>query len=184
MGEACTPSTLGYSCQVPAGPVVIHYTLGGPKPPANPCTSSSMPTSSGSSATGANADLAHFAIQGNPPGYLAMSFAQNEGSMFPADAVLGYLDSSTTSPNVKSYHLTRYGISPSDETNGWAQHAGFSQQDGMKLLCFSRALDAPQAAVIKTINPNAGEPSLDAMSGCKQHLPWSFSYGRSSAHCT
>jgi hypothetical protein len=90
-------------------------------------------------------------------GYAAMSFPETEGKMWPADAVIGFDSPTSGSPDVQSYHLTRYGVGPGDATNGWAQNLGYVSQGGKKLLCFSRALDSPSASVVKSINPNVGK---------------------------
>eukprot|EP00879_Flechtneria_rotunda_P001115 GHRR01001257.1.p2 GENE.GHRR01001257.1~~GHRR01001257.1.p2 ORF type:complete len:373 (+),score=108.40 GHRR01001257.1:1707-2825(+) len=105
-------------------------------------------------------EMVHFAVEASSAGYVAMSFAETEGKMFPADAVIGGLiDPNTGSPVVRTYHISHYGISPSDETNGWARDVGYQDVSGNnKVLCFSRALVAPQAAVVKTINPAAALP--------------------------
>ena len=97
--------------------------------------------------------MAHFLLEASTPGWLGLSFAQNLGKMWPADAVIGFNDPAG-SPVLNSYHIQQYAVSPSDQTNGWLNNAGYVAMNGNnKLLCFSRALDSPQAAVVKSINP-------------------------------
>lgn len=101
----------------------------------------------------------HFAVEAVTPGFVAMSFPEKQGEMFPADAVIGFDGSNAETSNVRAYHIVRYGVEPSDAEDGWALNLGFVSQGGKKIVCFSRALDAPAAAVVKSINPNAGELS-------------------------
>lgn len=170
-------SGLGYDCVVrpPGSNVAIHYSLGGSQPPSNPCTAGATTTldmqpmagdasSSSSSATSASQAqrFAHFAVESTAPGFVGLSFPQTAGKMWPADAVIG-TTTQASMPQVQAYHLTRYGVSPSDQNDGWTQHRGLlsnSQGGGAsgssKVMCFSRALDAPDAAVVKSINPSTG----------------------------
>lgn len=99
--------------------------------------------------------LAHFAVEAATPGFVAMSFPQTAGKMWPADAVIGFDGADGTNPDVHSYHLTHYGVAPSDATNGWAFNQGYVSQGGKKVVCFSRALDSPAAEVVKSINADA-----------------------------
>lgn len=112
--------------------------------------------------------MVHFLLEAKNPGYLAMSFPQAAGKMWPADAVIGAADASGMMPEVKSYHLSQYGVSAADEANGWASGLGLvASSNGAKLLCFSRALNAPAAAVVKSINPNAGESTMGELCVCE-----------------
>jgi hypothetical protein len=130
--------------------VRLHYGLGD-KPPSNACTGSAALASS---AAPSGQQLAHFAIEAATPGYLALSFAETANRMYPADAVIA---GSSADLAVRSYHITGYAVNPADETNGWVMHKGFINQAGNKILCFSRELDSQSAAVVKSINPTAGE---------------------------
>lgn len=160
-GGTCTPSPLGYSCVVNAQDGVhLHYTLGGKNPPSNVCTGS---TTSGASMSVVNpspvdaSSMVHILLEANSPGYVAVSFPQTAGKMWPADAVIGTTDALGTMPVVKSYYLAQYGVSSADEASGWASSLGLvAPSAGTKLLCFSRALNAPAATVVKSIDPNAG----------------------------
>lgn len=110
----------------------------------------------GSSAAPGNQEMVHSLLEASTPGWLGLSFAQNLGSMWPADAVIGF-DGANGTPDIHSYHLHQYSVAPGDQTNGWLNNAGYVTQGGnSKMLCFSRALDSPAASVVKSINP-AGE---------------------------
>jgi hypothetical protein len=101
--------------------------------------------------------FAHFAVESSAPGFVAMSFPQSAGKMWPADAVIGSQSGDGGSAaRVQAYHLTRYGVSPSDQNDGWVQNRGYVSQGGRKVVCFSRALNAPEAAVVKSISPSTG----------------------------
>jgi len=136
--------------------VAIHYSLGGNQPPENPCTSAS---SSATKAMVVPQRLAHFAVEADTPRFVAMSFPQTPGKMWPADAVIGSGSvSDAAATQVQAYHLTRYSAAPGDINDGWALHKGFINQGGKRVVCFSRALDAPGASVVKSINPSKALP--------------------------
>jgi len=160
-GSSCARSPLGYNCMVRPQPgVAIHYSLGGNQPPQNPCTSSgSAPEMSVVDKDTVPQRLAHFALEATTPGFVAMSFPQTPGKMWPADAVIGSGSTSGATPSqVQAYHLTRYAVSAADANDGWALHKGLIDQGGKRVVCFSRALDAPGAAVVKSINPSTALP--------------------------
>jgi hypothetical protein len=162
-GSKCERSPLGYDCVVrPQPEVAIHYSLGSSQPPSNPCTTGATglmmePMTPAAGQQPVVERFAHFAVESSAPGFVAMSFPQSAGKMWPADAVIGSLsDDGRSAPRVQAYHLTRYGVSPSDQNDGWVQHRGYVSQGGSKVVCFSRALDAPEAAVVKSISPSTG----------------------------
>lgn len=175
---ACTPSSLGYACKLQtAAGVLVHWSLGG-APPANNCTAAATGHSHSSGA----ASVAHFALEAAAaPGWLALAFPSMAGEMWPADAVIGGLtDGNGTPAPVSSYQLRRYRVTGEDATSGWAQNAGLASSGSggggtTKLLCFSRALDSPNAAVVKSINASARAralllplqlPCMAAAAGC------------------
>lgn len=140
----CPPSPLGYMCMVQAADgVAIHYTIGGARPPANACTQSSGSVSSGSPvpSSSSQSELIHFAVEGTTPGYAAMSFPEQLGKMWPANAIIGFANPSTGAPDVRSYRLTRYSVSDADATNGWASNLGYTSTGDTKVVCFSRAIN-------------------------------------------
>lgn len=149
-GTSCTPSNLGYDCVVEAASNVrIHYSLGGKSPPENVCTNNNV--------VDVGPGSIHFLVEADNSGYIAMSFPETAGKMWPADAVIG-VQGASAAPDVKTYHLSQYMVSSADQTTGWASGLGLvnTGSNGLKLMCFSRPLKAPAAAVVKSINPTAG----------------------------
>lgn len=63
---------------------------------------------------------------------------------------------------VSAYHLTDFSPAPSPTNSnglGWASHMGAAKPagSGKSLLCFSRPVEAPAAAVSKRLDPTGGD---------------------------
>lgn len=173
---ACTPSPLGYQCLIQQDGVDVHFSLSS-QPPDNECTRGASGGGGGGGVTAGGRRAAHFAVTASTPGYVALAFAGRRARMFPADAVVG------SAGGVKLVHISKYAISPRDVTHGWATGTGFVSQRRQRILCFSRALVEPQAAVVKSIDPSQREPAGGGSS--RMHVPLD---GRSTAisshhHC-
>ncbi|WIA44627.1 hypothetical protein OEZ86_007344 [Tetradesmus obliquus] len=136
-----------------SGGASLHYSNGGALPD-NACTRTA-PKSSSSSSSSSSSDV-HFLLAAPVGGYVGLGFPATRGRMVPADAVIGYVDGATAQPKVSAYHLTDYSVTPS-ATNfnggGWASSMGAAKEGGNTLLCFSRPLQAPAAAVAKSLDP-------------------------------
>lgn len=91
-------------------------------------------------------------------------FSPADASNFCCRQLLA-VNTTTTAVNnqqVSAYHLTDFSPSPSATNSnglGWASHMGVAKpagSAGRSLLCFSRPVDAPQAAVSKQLDPSGG----------------------------
>lgn len=97
----CGTSAYKYACAVDAQKgATLHYTLNSsPTPPDNVCTASAAAGGAGSSG-GAQQQYLHMLLESPAQGYSGVGFMQTLGQMYPADAVIGYVDGATGQPVV------------------------------------------------------------------------------------
>lgn len=100
-GGGCQASSFKYACAVNANSgATLHYTLSdSPTPPDNVCTASAAAAPGGSSAGG---QYLHMLLESPAQGYSGVGFPSVLGKMYPADAVIGYVDSATGEPMVST----------------------------------------------------------------------------------
>lgn len=181
----CRPSNLGYRCSVSFPKGVIHYTIGGPLPD-NACTRAAaavVGTSRAGNTTQSSlqaTDMAHFALEGATSGYLALAIGQEKGRMYPADAVMGFMDTAGAA-DVRSYHINGLSVADEDEYAGWAVNTAVLRGGNSTLLCFSRALYEPAAQVMKNIPAGAAVASSAAAGAGRRRLQQSSNTGEALA---
>ncbi len=128
--------------------------------------------------------MAHFAFQAQATGWIALALTARPGKMYPADAVLGYVNPDGQG-SVQSFYLRNNFPTFNDAFGGWASYMGVVQASGRTWVCFSRRLVEPTAPGVKNIttdgNENGGtalltpvaasEPAVDLW--MHPVLPWS-----------
>ncbi|GLI68346.1 hypothetical protein VaNZ11_012748 [Volvox africanus] len=94
--DLCARSWLGYQCtQLVCGRIRIHWSLGGDPPSGDGCAYQQNET-----------QLLHMALQTDMTQYVALSWPQKTGRMAPADAVIGFLVSSSGNYNIGAFKIT------------------------------------------------------------------------------
>ena len=116
-----------------------------------------------------NADLqglqmAHFAFQAQATGWIALALTARPGRMYPADAVLGYVNPDGQG-SVQSFYLRNNFPTFNDAFGGWAAYMGVVQASGSTWVCFSRRLVEPTAPAVKNIATDGNENGGRAV-GC------------------
>ncbi|GLC44511.1 hypothetical protein PLESTF_000552500 [Pleodorina starrii] len=134
----CAKSWLGYQCTFPAcGKIRIHWSLGG-DPPSGPGCSYLQNTAQSVAAPDPSSQLLHVALQSAATGYLAMSWPRTTGYMYPADAIIGFLDSSGQ-PSVGAYRvLSYYGSDVQRDGSVDVIHTGLEVNATTLTICFTR----------------------------------------------
>jgi len=76
-----------------------------PQPPDNACTASAA-AGAGSSAGQQQQQYLHMLLESPDQGYSGVGFSEQFGKMYPADAVIGYVDAASGKPVVSAaeYH--------------------------------------------------------------------------------
>lgn len=145
--ESCEASPYpGFACAtaLPGVRGSVHWTIGGPVP-ATLCSAAATNTAD----VAADVSVVHVMAVAQPKegnqGWIGVSFPDEEGKMFPADAVIAYIDIlGGNTRKVQTYALTRYGVAAGDATavgfvlNG-SQAVVFNSASNELMLCFSRA---------------------------------------------
>jgi hypothetical protein len=165
---SCRASSKGYRCSVPFARGTVHYTIGGALPD-NACTRAAAAAvntrraGNTTSQTLASSDMAHFMLEAQTTGYVSLAIGSDAGSMYPADAVIGFLDNSGAG-DVRSYFIERLTVTEENERGGWAVNTAVMRGSNATVLCFSRYLYEPAANIMKTIPSAAGVTSVAARS--------------------
>lgn len=110
----CDRSTLGYDCaKVLAEYYTVHWTL--------------------------EEGFMHLALEGVDAEWLGFSFAEEEGEMAPADAVIGWLD--VNGPNVRAYRIVTQSVFNEDEDPAVPLTGVSAAENGARtIVAFSRRL--------------------------------------------
>ncbi|GIL53925.1 hypothetical protein Vafri_9496 [Volvox africanus] len=104
-GDPCARSWLGYQCtQLVCGRIRIHWSLGGDPPSGDGCAYQESATQV--TAPNTSAQLLHMALQTDMTQYVALSWPQKTGRMAPADAVIGFLVSSSGNYSIGAFKIT------------------------------------------------------------------------------
>ncbi|GIL86228.1 hypothetical protein Vretimale_13771 [Volvox reticuliferus] len=106
LGEPCARSWLGYQCtQLVCGRIRIHWSLGGDPPSGDGCAYQQNGNTTGAQPS-ASAQLLHMALQTDLTQYVALSWPGTTGRMAPADAIIGFLVSSTGNYSIGAFKIT------------------------------------------------------------------------------
>ncbi|PNH11867.1 hypothetical protein TSOC_001249 [Tetrabaena socialis] len=117
----------------------------------------------------------HIAVQASVAGYVALGFATNPGVMSPADVVLGWASSSSSS-YVHTFHVTDEALDESNLNEGadgssWAYDRGVTQgSNGITTICFSRRLRDARATVSPDLRAATGAVGGGASAGGRRRL--------------
>eukprot|EP00201_Polytomella_parva_P013235 CAMPEP_0175051630 /NCGR_PEP_ID=MMETSP0052_2-20121109/7917_1 /TAXON_ID=51329 ORGANISM="Polytomella parva, Strain SAG 63-3" /NCGR_SAMPLE_ID=MMETSP0052_2 /ASSEMBLY_ACC=CAM_ASM_000194 /LENGTH=421 /DNA_ID=CAMNT_0016315957 /DNA_START=307 /DNA_END=1572 /DNA_ORIENTATION=- len=91
-------------------------------------------------------------------GYVSLSFPRKAGSMASADAIIGWISSTTNLPVVSAYDITSQDVRQSDAlSNSWAYGLGvaYNSSSGSTIVCFSRKAKDTRAMVSSNLLANA-----------------------------
>lgn len=165
--QGCQPSSLGYDCSTDIkGQMILHWTSSeSPLPPSNICTglNNSTRPPAGSAVSGTGVRMLHIAASAKVDGYVSIGFPTIPDTMFPADMVLGWIDT-WDEPFIGVYDVVEQNMRAKDLRTGtaasWAQSMGIArmkESDGSTstVLCFSRRLNDPLARHSPNLDPNA-----------------------------